>query len=53
MRYNPETERGLTLEQISHSCWQAVDHLPLRLVPTPDRVWDCQRGGWIETRKHG
>ena len=48
MRYNPETERGITLEQISHSCWRAVDHLTTPRAAVQTRVWDCANGGWID-----
>ena len=48
MRYNPETERGILLDEINRQCWQAVDqrrsHKPI--LPSPARVWDCQVGGW-------
>ena len=46
MRYNPDTERGILIEDIAAQCRQAI----LGSTPTPshDRVWDCQNGNWIE-----
>jgi hypothetical protein len=49
MRYNPETERGITLEQISQQCWAAVTNNQPELTAIPARVWDCRNGGWIQT----
>lgn len=53
MRYNPDTERGLSLEAINLECWEAVnrslwDPSRTHLQPTIARVWDCQNGGWID-----
>ena len=50
MRYNPDTERGISLDAIAEQCRNAI----LRDQPTPNsaliavptRAWDCQRGGW-------
>ena len=42
MRYNPDTERGILLENIDCSIPEAP-----RLCAEPAEVWDCQNGGWI------
>lgn len=42
MRYNPDTERGLTLDKIDTSVPDAAN-----LYPQPSEVWDCQNGHWI------
>ena len=51
MRYNPETERGITLEEINQQCWAAVErgrqNDGLLHFEEPALVWDCQNGGWI------
>ena len=49
MRYNPETERGITLDQINAECWNAVAHHPRAVEPVIRQVWDCTNGGWITT----
>ena len=43
MRYNPDTERGIKIEDFD-TPWQptAVTY------PEPERVWDCQNGHWID-----
>jgi hypothetical protein len=48
MRYNPETERGILLDEVNRQCWQAVER---RQSENPQpigfaRVWDCRNGGW-------
>ena len=50
MRYNPETERGITLDQINEQCWGAVARSAGPTEPALCRVWDCTNGrGWITT----
>lgn len=49
MRYNPETERGITLEKINQQCWAAVESLGEPTAYAPAKVWSCGTGGWITT----
>jgi len=48
MRYNPETERGILLNDVNRQCWQAVDQRRNEnpTLITLARVWDCRNGGW-------
>lgn len=62
MRYNPDTERGINLDDIAAQCRGAIlrpyNHriedkdAPVRynhrIQSGPTRVWDCTNGqGWI------
>ena len=48
MRFNPETERGLTIEGIAEQCRQAISRIPSSTRPHA-QVWDCQAGRWTTT----
>ena len=47
MRFIPETERGITLEQVNADCWNAVNSRPQTAPAAPARVWNCKTGGWV------
>jgi hypothetical protein len=55
MRYNPETERGITLDDINAQCWAAVENARkndgLLHFEEPTLVWDCSNGGWVAGSK--
>lgn len=47
MRYNPDTERGFTIEQHAAESRDAIRCLPK--PPEREFVWDCTHGrGWIK-----
>ncbi len=43
MRFNKDSERGLTFEAV------AVDLSNFPELRSNAKVWDCQRGGWVSS----
>jgi hypothetical protein len=43
MRYNKDSERGLTFDSV------AVDLSNFPKLRSNAQVWDCQRGGWVSS----
>ena len=49
MRYNPDTERGIQIDDIAAQCRPAATTAVL--YPEPKQVWDCQNGRWIDNSR--
>lgn len=47
MRFNPDTERALNLEEIATQCKNAVISAAPSEQPAMKYQWDCQLGGWF------
>ena len=45
MRYNPDTERGIRLEDVGQPIGKVS---ATGLYPQPKEVWDCANGNWID-----
>ena len=47
MRYNPETERGITFDALVEESRSIINNIAREEVLQWRQVWDCHNGGWV------